>query len=93
MQQNSWIICNAYFASISEDKKIRNTVQNTENDNRCNGEPSSLNRIKRSSLVRSDDAVETFKRHAYDEPGAAYDRYRCNDSINGTIILLIKREI
>ena len=41
-----------------------NINQNTEDYDGGNGNFSSFNRIKRSSFVRSDDAVETIERHA-----------------------------
>ena len=43
----------------------------TKYKNTQNGELSSFNRIKRSSLVWSNDAVETIEGHAEYEEGAA----------------------
>ena len=45
-------------------KQMWNVIQNANNDNTGNSDFSPFNRIKRSSLVRSDDTVETIKRHA-----------------------------
>ena len=42
--------------------------------NTSNSNLSSFNRIKRSSLVGSDDAVETFKRQKNDEVNTTYLR-------------------
>ena len=42
----------------------------TDTDNTQNGSLSSFNRIERSSLMWSDDAVETFKRHVEYEESA-----------------------
>ena len=42
-------------------------IQNTKHKDTYYSDLGSFNRIKRDSLVRSDDAVETFKRHAEDE--------------------------
>ena len=42
----------------------------TDTDNAQNSNLSSFNRIKRSSLVRSNDAVETFKCHVQYEESA-----------------------
>ena len=43
----------------------------TEHHYTAYGDLGSFNRIKRSSLVRPDDAVETIKRHAQYEESAA----------------------
>ena len=53
------------------DKQMRYIVQNTENYNTHYCDFSSFNRIKRSSLVRSDDAVESVKSHIYNEESTA----------------------
>ena len=41
-----------------------NMIQSAENYDNCNSDLGSFNCIERGSLMRSDDAVETFKRHA-----------------------------
>ena len=51
---------------------MRHTVQSRNNNNTYNNNSSPFNGIKRSSLVGSDDAVETFKCHAEYEPGAGF---------------------
>ena len=61
-------IGNTLIVPVLGNKEMRNIVQETKCDNKYNGDFGSFNRIKRSSLVRSDDAVETIKRHAeYEE--------------------------
>ena len=49
---------------------MRNIVHYTKQNNAYYSDLSSFNRIKRSGLVRFNDAVETFKRHAEYEEGA-----------------------
>ena len=50
---------------------MRYIEDNTKSKNTENGDLSFFNRIKRSSLVWSDDAVETIKCHGENEEGAA----------------------
>ena len=62
------------FAFIGCYEDMRYIVNYTKYYATCNNNLSSFNRIKRSSLVGLDDAVETFERHAdYEEGGTETD--------------------
>ena len=54
---------------------------------------SSFNRIKRSGLVRSDDAVESVECHASDEEDTAHGGRQKNEGGEFTVPVLVRRHV
>ena len=86
-------VSNALLSFMSCHKKMRHIVQNAKNDNAYNSDFSSFNRIERSRLMRSDDAVETFKRHSKDKQCTAHCCGEHSGIRNVTIPFWIGRHI
>ena len=62
-----------------------NMIQSTEYYNNGNSDLGPFNGIERGSLMRSDDAVETFKRHAECKCCAAQSCPKYYDASNFTV--------
>ena len=72
---------------------MRYFKETSKNDYDYYGDFGSFNRIKRSSHMRSDDAVESIERHAGDEEDTAHGGRQKNEGGEFTVPVLVRRHV